>query len=235
MKLITLLVLSFLVQGFAQPELLTILGDEAEFQFSDVAGLEFYFDDVDNATSWADLSGNDRTMTFTNAPTINTAAKNGNNTVTFNGTDEVGKLSAFTFNRPETVYIVFKPIAFANDDIVFDGDGNTSGSLYMVNGNFYRPYAGTFPSNEFNIADGEWVIMRVTFNDDNSIYSINGETALTGDTGTGNMGGFTLARRGGSLANSNIEVGCVLGYSVTPTDSEDAQIFSKLNAKWAVY
>jgi hypothetical protein len=54
------------------------------------------------------------------------------NGILFNGSDEFLKTGTIaTLVKPETVYIVFKQVTWANGDRIFDGRTRTSGQLYQ--------------------------------------------------------------------------------------------------------
>lgn len=134
-----------------------------------------------------DISGNNRHLTQTDAarkPTWSTAGiYMGRNT------DRM-KCSAFTFVQPISYYVVVKWDEHTGSKYIFDGNSADS-CIYYSNNAFDVLYAGSL-LNYGNIAPTDLMVIRLVANGSNSVVRKNSETAVTGNAGTGNPGGFTI-------------------------------------------
>lgn len=151
--------------------------------------------------SWSDQSGNGRTLTFTNSPTVDA------NGVTFNGTNQYGKTLSFTFSQPLTEYLLMKQITWTNADTFCDGD--TAASLLIQQGGaspFMNLYAGSGVASNGDLALGNFGVVAAVFNGASSSLQINNGTPTTGNPGAGNAGGFTLGAGATPGNHSNITV-----------------------------
>lgn len=210
-------------QGFT---LLGLMGDKA-FEPTDItsATVEFFATgDVGLSTAtWTDRSGNGRTLTFTNTPTL--SSKNGVPTIILNGTDEYGRLDAFTLNQPTTVIIVVKTLAYVENDRIFDGNAGNSMSFFHSGGTVLAMYAGASMGSLGNPYGADtWDMHYCVFNGASSYYQKNSETAQTGNVGAANAGGFNLGSFTTTTLCSNIEVIAVCIISGVPNASDKAKL-----------
>jgi hypothetical protein len=200
------------------------------------ATLQFWFEgDVGLTTSgWTDQSGNGRNMTFTNTPTLGT--KGSTPTVIFNGTDEYGRLSAFTFNQPETIVIVVKTLTFVGNDRIFDGNAGNSMGFFHTDPNTLAMYAGANIGGLGQPYGADtWDIHYLVYNGASSSYQRNGGSVGTGNVGASNAGGFNLASYNNTTLCSNIEVVAVLGFSGVLSVDDKTKLKNYLNDKYAIY
>lgn len=222
MKILFFILFPFLLQP--QPFLMF---DDAVWTPLNVtsATLEFFATgDVGLTTSgWVDQSGNGRNMTFTNTPTL--SSKGGCPTVILNGTDEYGRLSAFTLNQPTTVIIVFQTLTFTDNERVFDGNTGNSMSFFFATPNNLSMYAG---ANIGGLAtpygEDTWDIHYLVYNGASSKYQKNSEVIGTGNVGISNAGGFNLGSFNGTINASNIEVIAIAIFSGEPNASDKAKL-----------
>lgn len=150
----------------------------------------------------------------------------------FDGVAQFMKAVAFTFNRPEFMYLVVNQITWTNNDTIFDGNGNATGILQQVVGTpQLNMYAGAgIGSNKLPLQ--RWGIVRCKFNSTTSSIQINLETAVTGNTGTGNMGGLNLGCNGNTLAFGRFQIKALLGRKTADAAGVQTSLYNFLRAKY---
>lgn len=181
-----------------------------------------------------DLSGNARHLlqgTDTNRPSYSGGV------ITFDGVDNYLKTSAFTFSQPETIYIVFNPISYTANDAVFDGNARDSGRfIQTVTTPEYRIVAAASLLQLANgPAVGSYGVYCVVINGASTSGRLNNGAKVSGTTGAGNMGGFTLGARGDGAGEwSNIGVKEVALFPAAHSDPEQDSIISYLMSKHGI-
>lgn len=204
-----LLALLFTSLSFAQSNMLLLMGGDEWNPATYDANTVAYYNGNKGLTSdsWLDLSGNNRTITFTNSPTINSGTgKMG--AVLFNGTDESGASASFILNQPFTIYVVFKSITVTNLERIISG--TTSGWIRLAQnnaaGDVYLWGSSAFISTNPDIAVGTYGVYTAVSNNASSEIRTNLNNAVTGTIGTsGITGGITL-----SSNFSNVEIAFLL-------------------------
>ncbi len=188
---------------------------------------------------WTDISGNGNHLlqaTETNKPLRVAGLLNGYDGVRFNGVDNFLKTLDFTWNQPETIYIVFNQVSWINTDRIFDGKILNSGNFTQKTSspNLLIHAGVTFGEiSDFTI--GSFHIGTIIFNGANSLIQHNNGTTLLGDAGTNDMGGFTLAAAGDSSLFGNIEVMEKIGYdTITHTAEQRTQVKNYLSTKYNI-
>jgi len=143
-------------------------------------------------------------------------------TVRFDGVDDVMKTAAFTYEQPESIYMIINFITLTADDYAMDGNTTITGTIYESAVNIYA-YAGTL-STGIPTTTGVYHIVRIVFNGANSKIQLDNNAAVTGNFGAANMGGFNLGSRIGTPKNyANIEVKeIILRNVVDSVENEDA-------------
>jgi hypothetical protein len=157
-----------------------------------------------SVSQWDDQSGNARHLlqaTATNQPAVQS-----DGSLLFDGVDNFMKCDAFTLNQPTTVYYLGKQVTWVNNTSAFDGNTLNTGRLDTRTAS---PQMGIFAGASVGpispVVDTYNVITSV-FNGASSVLQLNNGTPVTGDTGAGNMGGFTLGAGGDATRDSNIQV-----------------------------
>jgi hypothetical protein len=141
----------------------------------------------------------------------------------------------FTQNQPTQVYIVVKPLAWTDQDFIFDGWANNTMSLRQ-NGatpkvNFY---AGAF-SADVNLSINEWHIVNVVFNGLNSVWQIDNVAEITGNLGTNNSVGLTVGSNGAkSNTGANMIIAEVITRIVADSAGSKAAILDYLSLKYSL-
>jgi hypothetical protein len=139
----------------------------------------------------------------------------------------------FTYNQPEHIYLVFKQVTWTSGDRMMDGATNDSGSITQVSSSpNIRALAGSPSANNSDLALDTFGIMRCFFNGASSKLQIDSNTAITGNFGASNMGGFTLGNRADGLLAGNIQVKEAILRKIADTASDDTAIFNYLKAKY---
>lgn len=136
------------------------------------------------------------------------------NFVTFDGSNDYLKSSAFTLNQPETVYFVGSQVTWTSTDRLYDGNAGASMTLRQVIGTPQLGITAGSSVNGASLALSTNGIIVSVFNGASSAIRVNRTAAVTGDAGTlGNGGGFTLGSANDGTLNANITAQEVLVYS----------------------
>lgn len=211
--------------------------------------MEFWFDadssyitkdGGDLVSQWDDRSGNARHLaqaTGTKQPLWISSAQNSLPGVRFDGTSDSMAAANFTFNQPETVYIVFKQIGWTNLCDVFDGSAMNNMRLYQKTASpRLGTYAGAYGPDTTSLAVGTHGLTTAIFNGASSELRINAGTAQTGNVGANNGGGLTVGSHvGGAGFFSNIEVCEIIGYSSAHDSTAQGQVQDYLNDKYDIF
>lgn len=159
-------------------------------------------------SQWADQSGNARHLvqaTGTNQPALQADLS-----ILFDGVDNFMKCVAFTLNQPETIYILFKQIAWVINEAVCDGNTSNSGVVYMETTTprlSIFSTGGSNPSPGASLALATYGVIAGFIDDADTLIQLNNEVPLTASSGTPtNMSGFTLGARGDNVQWSNVQV-----------------------------
>lgn len=146
--------------------------------------------------------------------------------ITFDGSDDY-LLKAFTYVKPEVIYIRFQQVTWADNDAIFDGNSDASIALWQdgTSPTIKLFISGGVASNT-DLATGTMGVVRVIYNDANSQIRVNNEDPTTVASGTtGSSGGFKLGD-GGGFGNSNIQVQEIILRDQVDTSGNDALIMT---------
>lgn len=151
----------------------------------------FVKDGSDIVSQWTDLSGQNNHLLQGQPGKQPVWSSTG---VLFNGTSDFLK-ATFTFEQPEFMYLVFKQKTWTSNDRIFDGPSATnSGMIYQVTSSpIIKSYAGSVQLASSDLALDTFGIVRCLFNGAGSRFTVNNNTPETGDSGSTDMGGITLA------------------------------------------
>lgn len=219
-----------------------VLWLRSDYAYEDAAGTDLC---ENNDLVWVGVDqsegGNNISQaTESKRPIYLTNQINGHPAWRLDGTDDDLRTSAFTWNDPEVIYIVFKPITWADGDYICDGIADNLIAFAGLWGGI-EPRYSIYPSNEYNVnyiqcATGVAVIVRITWNGANKELRKNNESGVAYTGSATNAGGFTLGSYGGQGGGFiNIDFVEVFGYSAIPTASEDTAAMNYLNARYAIY
>jgi hypothetical protein len=154
--------------------------------------------------------------------------------VLFDGVDDFMKTAAFTWNQPETLYLVINQKAGFNSRYAFDGFTINKGILSTLQGQpIINIYAGSWSSPNSNLAINTFGIVRILFYGGTSKLVVNNTTPIVGNTGLNNMGGFTLGSAGnGTTYFANIQVKEVILRNVADNADDEKAIYNMLALKY---
>lgn len=191
--------------------------------------------DGDPVGRWEDQSGNSRHLLQATAglrPTLKLAIKNSRSVVRFDGLDDWMRAS-FTLNQPHTRFIVFKFRSTPAGGVgaVADGVAPFQYSVY-VSGAF-KILAGSYVGTQ--AFDTNWHAWRSQFNGASSKTQLDNGSIVTGDAGSANAGGLTLAAVYDNSYCAPIDVGEVLEFPSALSDANATLVFGYLNDRWAIY
>ena len=167
-----------------------------------------------SGATWADSSGNGRTMTLNGSPTV------GASSVTFNGTSQWGVVTGGVVNvfpGDYTLYMRVKPIAWTADAYLFSGQVGRA-SIAMKTATPTIAYTDSLGSVQASTSAAIGAMSSVC----GQFTQSTGAVSLTvgGVAGAGTLASinaassFTIgAKQGGASGWSNIEVVEVVGYT----------------------
>jgi hypothetical protein len=201
-------------------------------------------DGSNNVSSWADLSGNSRTLSQTtanNRPAYNTAVANGKPVVNFDGSNDA-MLATFTLAQPCHYFMVWRydSAYVSGNPRVFDGA--TGGSMSFFRSTSAQMALNAGGSNlSVNISDADGQAFSVTeirVNGASSSVLRNGvdRTANPGtNIGSGSAGGIYLGVYGnGFSAPGDVSFAEILIYSSVLSGTNASKVRSYLGKKYGI-
>lgn len=157
------------------------------------------------------------------------------NGILFDGINDYMKTAPFIYNQPAMVYIVFKQITWTSYDSIFDGNtGQDSWLMQRQVSPNLRLYTngGSYAAENSNLSLNTFGIVRVVFNAANSKIQVNNTTPTTGNAGSHEFGGFTLAAFGNADSYyGNIQVKEVILRNIVDTPGDEWKIYQYLKHK----
>jgi hypothetical protein len=184
---------------------------------------------------WDDISGSGNNVsqaTSGKRPAWNTNRLNSLPAVLFDGVDDFMKAASFTWQRPETIFIVIKRVTVAGT--IFDGNTLNNGRLFNDAGDNMHVYAGDYGASG-NLSAGAYAVVKILIGTTGSAVVVNNGTPATSATVLpSNLNGFTIGDHGDGGSPSNIEVAEVVGYNRILTSPEEAIVWSYLQTKYAL-
>ena len=145
------------------------------------------------------------------------------------------KTLGFTLVQPEMLYLVIKQVTWTGDYIIDGFATNTGGILQHTASPTIKAFAGSLSDANNNLIVNTYAIVRLLFNGVNSKLQVNETSAITGDFGAADMGGFTLGSKGNGLGNwTNIEATEIIGREVVDSAGDDQIIYDYLVNKYGI-
>jgi hypothetical protein len=121
--------------------------------------------------------------------------------LTFDGTADFLKATAWTLNQPTTVYMIVQQVSWTDFDYLFDGNTVSSGAIRQSPATpSLQVIAGSGVATNTNLAIGAYGVVAAVFNGASSSLKVNNTAETTGNPGAGNMGGFTLGASGDTVS-----------------------------------
>lgn len=177
---------------------------------------------------WADQSGNGRDLkqtTDTNRPALQT-----DGTILFDGADNFLKCDAFTMDQPETVYILFKQITWTGNDAVCDGNTNFTMRIFQRTTTPQLGASAASALGNVSLTLDTYGVVSAVFNGASSLIQLNSGAPVTGDSGVGSAGGFTIGSQGAGLAAwGNIQVKEAIVYPAAHDANMRRRVITYLN------
>lgn len=171
-------------------------------------------------TTWNDDYGGANNVTqgtAANRPTISVDSRGtGRHGVLFDGSNDNLK-GTFTINQPFTIGILYKSVVVGNlvtNDIIFDGSATldamvSAADVANVIYNFGASQNTSVLSPTANGTYERW--MAIGNSSSSSVYK-NGSSVFSGNLGTNNPGGVTIACLRDGTRCTNIEVGALVMF-----------------------
>ena len=212
-----------------------IIDDGNTVAWFDFASQYITKDGSNFVSQWDDRSGLDHHLlqaVGTNQPLWSTGG------VLLDGVDNFMKCVAFTFNRPEKVYIVLKQVTWTVSDDLWDGNGTNSMLARNIDSTpDFGIFNGSFSAAESGLAVNTFGIVRALYDDGvNSSLEVNENGPVISDIGVvSNAAGFTLGSQGdGAALFSNIQVKEIILRKIEDTEPNDQLIYDYLAAKYSI-
>jgi len=183
---------------------------------------------VSGVSQWNDVSSNGNHLK--QATDANRMTKEADGSILGNGVDQFLQTDAFTLVQPEMIYLLLKQVTWTAGDRIFDGNAYNSG---LMNQSGTTPQVGVYagapsPSLSDLILD-TYGVVTVLFNGASSVFQIDKNTAITGNFGASNMGGFILGANALLGEHSNIQVKEVIIYSTAHDAATRAKVIAYLS------
>lgn len=179
-------------------------------------------------SQWADVSGNNNHLkqaTGTNQPALQS-----DGSILFDGVDNFMQTDAFTLNKPQTVYMLGKQLAWTDTDGIWDG--RTADAVMLLEQRTTTPGVRLNASGT-SALNSDWplntyAVVAAVYNDASSSLQINNGIPVTGTLGS-NAGGFTLGKRQGQLFFANIQDKETIVFPVAHASETRAHIITYLS------
>lgn len=204
------------------------------YDYSDAASITI----VTGISQINDLSGNTIhavQATTGNQPAYTTAAKNGLNVGTFDGTDSLVATSV-TKTQPTMAFIVAKlSVATGAAQWLMSGPSGTSHVIYkLATTNFWSLYSGSVLSSVV-AADTNWHVFCAVFNGASSYLMLDGVQIASGNAGTNGLSAVSVGFGAGPTGTSpmNGQMGFA-AFGPVQTNSDRDRMIAHLKSKWAI-
>jgi hypothetical protein len=197
-----------------------------------VAGTATHGDPVKRWVSRNNLGTEIIQNTYSSRPTYQMATGYG---ILFDGVDDILK-GSFLSNQPCTVYMMVKQVSWTNGDYLMDGSALNSGAIYQ-SGSSPKLFAAAQTSgltNNLLATSNKGLITFVLSGAAGSVLVVNGSGAVTGDLGSGNLGGLTLGASAASGNFGNILVNEIIVFNSGHTESGRAQVRGYFSSRYAI-
>lgn len=219
------------------------------FSPKSIAGLEAWYDASAGSSitletgvqQWADLSGKGRHLiqnTTNNQPAYNSVTLNGKPTVTFDGTNDSLRASAFSVSQPNHYFVVCRQETIKGGERIADGrsgSGSRAGEFFDFFGSMAL-FAGSLLQLSVTNADQTtFGIWDADYNGASSAIRLRKTyKSATGNAGTNGVAGLTLGADGNATAGSfaNCSIAEFLLFSRSLPVSEADKIRTYLGKKY---
>lgn len=183
-----------------------------------------------------DKSGNNYHVTeATNAPIYKASIQNGLGVVRFDGINNRLRQSTGAMSQPYTLFLVGKANNIGSTNMgFFDGFTNRSEFYYGLSNTTLSAHSGATIQSAPAQAPGAWHYFTVTFNGASSIIRQNGIQVANGNAGTQSITGFTIGAAQLLAEFLNGDIGEILFYDPSPSDTDRDSNEAYLANKWGL-
>lgn len=189
---------------------------------------------------WEDQSGNGNDVKQTTPslqPTVEASAINGLPVITFDGTGDRLKATAFTLSQPTTVLVVLRQNTWTLNDYFFDGNANASMALTqrVSTPRLGLAAGGAAVAINSDLAVGSFGLVTCKFNGASSSLQVNNNTSVTGNPGAEAPGGFTLGSPGATSSFAGaVSIAEVVLMSSIATDEDLALMRAYVTSRYGI-
>jgi len=220
----------------------------SEFSPSDISDLFAWYDFSDSTTVTKDVgtlrvsqvddkSGNDFNLTSTgdDQPLWVSADQNGYDVLNFAG-DRFMKAAFTAVSQPNTIAIACV-IPTEGNQSLWDGSGGGKCRFRTVDGTAETigiNGGSLLTSNGVSGLFETWAYVINIYNNSSSIIRINGSLNKTGNAGTNDQEGFTIAAQNNDSGFANVKMGEIIAYNKVVTGTELTDLETYLSDKWDI-
>ena len=200
----------------------------------DAADLSTITESSGAVSSWADKSGNGRTVTQATPaamPTTGANTQNGLNVLTFDGGDSLLS-AAFTQTQPVQIFAVGRNTSAAGTNRQLIGNDSTTPTIY-VDSSTNRIFAGTV-LNSGNATDTVCHSFTATYNGTTSTLRKDRVQIASGNAGTSGYASKRLIIGGPSTFGWVGEVAEVLLFPLVLSNANQDRVETYLHNKWGL-
>jgi len=169
------------------------------------------------------------------------ADKNGLDVINFASNRNLAQGSAFTaISQPITIFVacVLPEAAGSANYALYDGIDVTNRLSFQGNGldppeTFYM-FAGSVLNSSNDTGNAAWGTTYNLFNGASSLGDVNGTQVLSGDVGSKDLTGLTIASQFNDGNMGLMKIGEIICYDKAVTGTEKASVITYLEEKWGL-
>jgi len=199
--------------------------------------------DSDPVGSWADLSGNGRSLTQSttnNRPFYKTGVLNGRPVIDFDGEND-SMIASFTLAQPITYFLVYRydaTITTGNPRVMDGASGNSMSFFGSTSSTLMGIFAGSSADPVISMDQRtQFSITELEANGASTAMRLNGASvgfASSNNIGSAAPNGLRLGAFNASAALGNVSFAEVLIYSSVLAESAARQVRSYLSKKYGI-
>lgn len=166
-------------------------------------------------SQWDDQSGNGNHLK--QGTDLDRPSKEADGSILCDGIRQFLVTDAFTeLTQPNTIYILFKQVAWTNTDNVYDGISGTKRHALFQTGISpeMKINSGLTMGNALTaLPIGSYGAVSTVYNGASSVLQLNNDAPAIGDAGTNGLTGLTLGAKNDATQFANIQVKEILIYN----------------------
>jgi hypothetical protein len=201
---------------------------------------EISANDGDSISTWTDKEGTDdlTQATSSNQPTLKTNILNGKQIVRFDGSSQYLDVPfGNTVTQGHHTFVVGQKRSGGTNDVETLIDAATDRTHHLFgqndnNNNVWAAYGGS--EIQDGAEDSDPHIWTVNWDGSSSAMRLDGSQDASGDLGSEDMDGLTVGRRAGDGQYGDYDVGEIIIYATTLSDSDRDNVESFLANKWGI-